>query len=100
VTGHGELPLLFLVVEDLQENQPDHLADALSVTIDANILAHDVLYGFDQGGERHSCYSYWFTRRHEDTKSCLPLTMRLQPSLNVAAPKLMRRPSGRFNRRR
>jgi hypothetical protein len=50
VAGHGELPLLLLVVEDLQENQPDHLADALSVAIDADILAHDVLNGFDQGG--------------------------------------------------
>ena len=51
VTGHGELPLLFLVVEDLQENQPDQLADALGVAIDADILAHDVLNGFDQGGQ-------------------------------------------------
>ena len=51
VIRHGDVPLLFLVVEDLQEDQPDQLADALGVTIDADILAHDVLNGFDQGGQ-------------------------------------------------
>ena len=51
VAGHGDVPLLLLVVEDLQENQPDQLADALGVAIDADILAHDVLNGFDQGGQ-------------------------------------------------
>ena len=51
VIRHGDVPLLLLVVEDLQEDQPDQLADALGVTIDADILAHDVLNGFDQGGQ-------------------------------------------------
>ena len=43
----------FLVVEDLEEEHPDQLADALGVAIDADILAHDVLDGFDEGGEGH-----------------------------------------------
>jgi hypothetical protein len=38
----------FLVVVNLQEEHPDQLADALRVAVDADILAHDVLDGFDQ----------------------------------------------------
>ena len=50
-----ELELFFLRVEDLQEQQPDELPDALRVAIDAGVLAHDVLDGLDDGGEvRHS----------------------------------------------
>ena len=37
-------------------------------------------------------FGLWFTRRHEDTKDCGPFTMRLRPSLKVAAPKLMSSP--------
>jgi hypothetical protein len=47
------LPFLLLVVEDFQKNQPDHLADALRVTIDAYVLAHDVLDGFDECTDWH-----------------------------------------------
>ncbi len=48
-----QLVLGFLVVVDLEEEHPDELADALRVAIDADILAHDVLDGFDGGGEGH-----------------------------------------------
>ena len=48
-----QLVLGFLVVVDLEEEHPDQLADALRVAIDADILAHDVLDGFDEGGEGH-----------------------------------------------
>ena len=48
-----QLVLGFLVVVDLEEEHPDELADALRVAIDADILAHDVLDGFDEGGEGH-----------------------------------------------
>ena len=36
VAGNGELPFLFLVVEYFQEKQPDDLANALGVAIDAD----------------------------------------------------------------
>ena len=49
VAGDGQLPFLFFVVKNLQEQEPAHLADPLSVTIDADILAHDVLNGLDKG---------------------------------------------------
>ena len=41
-----------------------------------------------------------FTRRREDAKAVWLLTMRLTPSLNVAAPKLISRPNGCCRRRR
>ncbi len=53
VAGNGELPLLLLVVEDFQEQQPDDLADTLGVAIYADVLAHDVLDSFDQGADGH-----------------------------------------------
>jgi hypothetical protein len=42
-----ELQLLVLVVDDLEEEHPAQLADALGIAIDATVLAHDVLDGFD-----------------------------------------------------
>jgi hypothetical protein len=49
----GELKLLVLIVDDLEEKHPAQLADALGVAIDAHVLAHDVLYGFDDGADDH-----------------------------------------------
>ena len=37
----------FAVIKDFQKKHPDQLADALGVAIDTDILAHDVLDGFD-----------------------------------------------------
>ena len=46
-----QLVLAFLIVVDLQEEHPDELADALCVAIDADIIARDVLYGFEGGAD-------------------------------------------------
>ena len=43
-----EFEFLILIVDDLEEEHPAQLADALGVAIDADILAHDVLDGFDE----------------------------------------------------
>ena len=48
-----QLQFLVLVVDDLEEEHPAELRDALGVAIDADVLAHDVLNGFD-GGSLHS----------------------------------------------
>ena len=45
-----QFELGFAVVVDLEEEQPDHLADTLGVPIDTRVLAHDVLDGFDRAG--------------------------------------------------
>ena len=45
--------LLVLVVDDLEEEHPAQLADTLRIAIDACVLAHDVLNGFDEGTDRH-----------------------------------------------
>ena len=44
--------LLFLKIWDDRERElePDELADALRVAIDAHVLSHDVLNGLDRGG--------------------------------------------------
>lgn len=42
-----KLQFLILIVHDLQEEHPAELADALGIAIDAGILAHDILDGFD-----------------------------------------------------
>jgi len=42
-----QLQFLILIVHDLQEEHPAELADALGIAIDAGILAHDILDGFD-----------------------------------------------------
>ena len=48
-----QLQLLILVVDDFQEEHPAELRDALGIAIDAGILAHDVLYGFDGVANGH-----------------------------------------------
>jgi hypothetical protein len=52
-----QLQLLLAVVPDLEEQEPDELADALGVAVDADVLAHDVLDGLDGRRERHG-YEY------------------------------------------
>ena len=55
-----QFPFCFAVVEDFQEQHPDQLANALRVAINADILAHDVLDGFDGGGDGHGFFrSVW-----------------------------------------
>jgi hypothetical protein len=44
---------LILIVDDLEEEHPAQLADALGVAINASVLAHDVLDGFDDGADGH-----------------------------------------------
>ena len=34
-------------IKDLQKQQPDDLANPLSIAVDAHVLAHDVLDGLD-----------------------------------------------------
>ena len=48
-----QLELLVLVVDDLEEEHPAELGDALGVAIDADVLAHDVLDGFDGVADGH-----------------------------------------------
>ena len=54
-----EFQLSFAVVEDLEEEHPAELTDALSVTIDAGVLAHDVLNGFDEVSDGHGQAVSW-----------------------------------------
>jgi hypothetical protein len=42
------LPLLLLIIENFKKEEPDKLADALGIAIDAYVLAHDVLNSFYQ----------------------------------------------------
>ena len=53
VVAAQEFEFLVLIVDDLQEEHPAQLADALCIAIDAGILAHDVLDGFDGGADGH-----------------------------------------------
>ena len=46
-----EFHLLLAVVEDLEEEHPAELFQALRVAIGAGVLAHDVLDGFDDIGD-------------------------------------------------
>ena len=49
----GQFEFLILIVDDLEEEHPAQLADALRIAIDAHVLAHDVLNGFDGGADDH-----------------------------------------------
>ena len=49
-----QLQLLVLVVDDFEEEHPAELRDALGIAIDAGVLAHDVLNGFDGVANGHS----------------------------------------------
>ena len=51
-----QFPLLLAVIEDLEEQHPHELADALGVAVDADILAHDVLDGFDGAADGHAYF--------------------------------------------
>ena len=53
IAGLGQLQFLVLIVDDLEEEHPAQLADALRIAIDADVLAHDVLDGFDGGADGH-----------------------------------------------
>ena len=53
VLGLEQFKFLILIVDDLEEEHPAQLADALGVAIDAGVLAHDVLNGFDDGADGH-----------------------------------------------
>jgi hypothetical protein len=48
-----QLLLRLVVVEDLEEDHPDELADALRVAVDTGVLAHDVLDGLDRRADGH-----------------------------------------------
>ena len=48
-----QFQFLILVVDDLEEEHPAELGDALGVAIDADVLAHDVLDGFDGVANGH-----------------------------------------------
>ena len=48
-----QLPLGLAVVEDLEEDHPPELRDALGVAVDPGVLAHDVLDRLDRGPYRH-----------------------------------------------
>ena len=51
-----EFQFLVLVVDDFEEEHPAQLRDALGVAVDADILAHDVLDGFDGGAYGHALF--------------------------------------------
>lgn len=48
-----ELEFLVAVVEDLEEEHPDELGEALGVAVYACVFAHDVLDGFYGRSKRH-----------------------------------------------
>ena len=48
-----QLQFLVLIVDDLEEEHPAKLADALGIAIDAGVLTHDVLDGLDDGADGH-----------------------------------------------
>ena len=53
VAGPHQLQFLVLIVDDLEKEHPAKLTDALGIAIDAGVLAHDVLDGFDEGADGH-----------------------------------------------
>ena len=53
----GNFHLLFKRIKYFEEQEPSELRDALRVAIHATVLAHDVLDGFDDGGEVGHCFS-------------------------------------------
>ena len=48
-----DLVFFFLGVVNAKEDHPDHLGDTLGIAINACILAHNVLHGFDERGDGH-----------------------------------------------
>ena len=57
-----QFEFLVLVVDDLEEEHPAELGDALGVAVDADVLAHDVLDGFDGVANRHGLGSFLIER--------------------------------------
>jgi hypothetical protein len=53
ISGAVVFPLFFALVEDLEKEHPGELAQTLGVTVDAVVLAHDVLDGLDGAAEIH-----------------------------------------------
>ena len=45
-----QLKLILPVIEYLQKEHPDKLTDALGIAVNADILAHDILNGFNDAG--------------------------------------------------
>ena len=58
-----EFEFLFAVVEDLQEEHPAELLEALRVAVGAGVLAHDVLDGFDEVGDVGHGREKYLTRK-------------------------------------
>ncbi|MCY1274001.1 hypothetical protein D9M69_428630 [compost metagenome] len=57
-----QFPLLLAVVEDLEEQHPHELADALRIAVNADVLAHDVLDGFDGAADGHAYFLNKYSR--------------------------------------
>jgi len=53
IAGLQHFKLLVLVIDDFEEEHPAELGDALGVAINAGVLAHDVLNGFNGIANRH-----------------------------------------------
>ena len=53
VVAVQQFQFLVLVVDDLEEEHPAQLADALRIAVHAGVLAHDVLDGLDEGADGH-----------------------------------------------
>ncbi len=49
----GQFEFLILIIDDFEEEHPRELADALRIAIDAHVLAHDVLNGFNCSSNDH-----------------------------------------------
>lgn len=54
--GIQEFEFLVLVVDDPEQEHPAQLRKPLRFAIDANVLAHDVLDGFDRAAAGHAAY--------------------------------------------
>lgn len=53
VTGNRKAPFLFLIIEYLEKKEPDDLADSLRVSVDADVLSHNILNRFDERSDCH-----------------------------------------------
>ena len=66
--GGVEFQLALAVIENLEEDQPHQLRDALRVAIHARILPHDVLNRFDGGGNRQGASRIFFNAKAQSRK--------------------------------
>ena len=60
-----QLPLLVLIVDDLEEKHPAQLRNSLSVAINTSVLPHDVLDRLDKVSYRHASPRILINRRLE-----------------------------------